>query len=49
MNKKKQRKKEKKRQKEASLTLAKFQLNPSMLMTPTQRVIHLSMINPTRF
>ncbi|BAW98234.1 hypothetical protein [Vibrio phage pTD1] len=49
MKKKKQRKKEKKRQKEAALVLAKFQPNPGMILTPTQRALHLSMVNPTRF
>ncbi|AUR81100.1 hypothetical protein FDJ25_gp169 [Vibrio phage Aphrodite1] len=49
MKKKKQRKKERKRQEEAGKLLAKFQLNPGMLMTPTQQAVHLDMINPTRF
>lgn len=49
MKKKKQRKKEKKRQEQAALVLAKFQINPGMVMTPTQRAIHLSMVTPTRF
>ncbi|UPT53924.1 hypothetical protein [Vibrio phage phiKT1019] len=49
MKKKKQRKKEKKRQEQAALVLAKFQLNPGMVLTPTQQAVYLSMNTPTRF